>query len=180
MKYNQLLSLIIATFAILSACSNGGSDHKKDNNDIINAGSIELSLADKNIPISINVPKGTIVKKGAGVTELNGVKFMNYTIKANDLRLNVSMPDADVKESITDIMKTRINACSRDKNFSVIVEEPNGLIYKYTNTKGDAYKCIYTIIKNNRQIDFTSMPPLSKNYTEEQVKKMFAIAKSAR
>ncbi|MBN1180938.1 MAG: hypothetical protein JXB49_01535 [Bacteroidales bacterium] len=177
MKLLNLMA-IFGTILVMSSC---GGDKKSGNNSDSPkpVEGYELNLAENNIPLVMTAPKGATVGKGAGVTEMNGVQYVNLSIKAQDYKLNVSMPDADITESLESIVGTQKDLALKNEAAEIVKDEANGFIYKFTNTKGENYGCIYVVIKDNRQITFTSVPPMSKNYTLDQAKAMYNSAKSA-
>ncbi|MFH2096254.1 MAG: hypothetical protein ABIJ16_11155 [Bacteroidota bacterium] len=165
------------------AVSCGGNDKSGNNNDAnesTGGNTSSLDMSEYNIPVSLNVPEEAAVSKAAGVQEMNGVACYNFDIKTDDFRMNVSMMDAEPVEPLDAAIASHKRMSSREKDFSIISEETNGYVYKFSNSKGDNYNFVYILVKDAREIVFTAGPSRSKNWTLEQVNVMYAAAKSAK
>lgn len=141
---------------------------------------VQLSLADEGIPVALMLPQEVSISKGTGVTEMNGVTYKNLNLKGGDYKMNASMPEEDFDGTMEEILESQKRLSSFDKGFNIIQECDNGYLYEFENSKGKNYAFVYATIKDNRQIIFTSLPSRSKNYTQEQIEKMFEAAKTVK
>ncbi len=172
------LILIVTTFsiALLFSCgTNNTSDDKKNSDtDTKKMESKGVNLASKGIPITLDAPEDSEIRKGLMIDDTN----VAYEIVKGKFHMEVQMYKEDVSRSIAEYIADEKDIIS-DENPVFVKEEPNGFIYK-TEIDGDEdYDFYYVTVKNNKAIEFRTGIGIDL-FTLEDIQKMYEIAKKAR
>jgi hypothetical protein len=139
----------------------------------------QVDLSSKGIPIKISSPAGATVNNGMGMAEMDGVKTINYEVKKGSFILDVSMDDEDMWQEPSEYLSDAKEFASEEEGFELISEEANGFIYKLSIDGDPDYNFYYLKTKNNRAIEFEAGLNMTAEFTLDQVKRMFTVAKGA-
>lgn len=166
LKFRIIFVIISSIFILFNSC-------KSNNNE-------ELSLKNKGVPVTITVPKDCKITEGVGNTEFDGIKYLNYVVKKDKFILDVFMPVDSPQGDVSDYVKRAKEQANEQEDFVEFVKmEDSGFIYKIKTDEGFDYNFNYTIIKENRAIEFVAGLNFS-DYTLGEVEKIYEAAKTAK
>ena len=140
----------------------------------------EIDLNNKGIPVTIIVPQGCEITEGIANEEEDEMSFLNYVIKKDNFILDVFMPEQDLQGDLSDYVRRATQLAKEEVGFVEFVKtDEAGFIYKLKTEEGFGYNFSYTIIKNNRAIEFLAGLNFS-DYTLTQIEKLYEAAKTAK
>jgi hypothetical protein len=139
----------------------------------------EFNLSSFGIPVTVSAPDGAEVKKGLMGGEVDGVQLINVDIKKDNFVLSVMMWDQEPEGDLESAVEDARGVTEETDGFKgYILEEENGYIAKIVEDGETDYDFTYVLEKDDRHIEF--MTGLSmKNFTEAEVRAMYAAAKAA-
>lgn len=141
---------------------------------------VSLSLTDKGIPVTITVPEDYEISDGIGNADFEGVQYMNFVVKKDKFILDIFMPKESPTGKLEDYLKRAKEQAKQENGFAeFVLEEKAGFIYKIKTSEGFDYNFNYTIIKENRAIEFVAGLNFS-DYTLPEIKKIYEAAKTAK
>ena len=142
---------------------------------------VTYDLDTLNIPVTVIAPGNASVGSGIGNgMVLAGARIIAYEITKNDFCLEVTMSDEPIWQEIDEYYAFVEELIQDEKGFrKFIVQEPHGFIYSYKNEGNTYYGMFYVIEKNDRFIEF-STGVYSNDASLENVKAIYAAAKTAR
>jgi len=159
-------TLILVVFIFVTSCSTNNLS--------------EINLNNKGIPVTITVPPDCKITEGIANEEVDDMKFLNYVIKKDNFVLDVFMPEQDLQGNLSDYVNRATLLAKEEVGFVEFVKtDEAGFIYKLKTDEGFDYNFSYTIIKNNRAIEFLAGLNFS-DYTLQQIEKLYEAAQSAK
>ncbi len=172
-KFTFIFTAIIS-IGLINSCSDSENKETKIK-------TVELNLADKGIPVKINVPENYKIKDGMFMGEFAGVTMYNYEISKGDFAIDVIMDDSDEIRTAAELVSEAKETAKTEEGFQeFILEESNGYIYKVDFEDYEDYMFYYILIKDRRAIEFTEGLKLFSEYTEEDIRFAYDCAKSAK
>jgi len=178
-KYSLML-LLLSMFLI--NCGSGETSEDVDNDSLqytFGANFTNYDLSQYEIPVVVAAPIGAEIKAGVGNGAFGGVRTINYEIIKGDFILDVN--------HIVGAKYSKENLITSEKLFAeelegfegFISEEENGFIYKVKTNEGEDYGFYYVIFKGEEPIEF-GVGFSYTNFTLEEVKNMYKVAKAAK
>ena len=140
----------------------------------------DLDLTSKGIPISIDVPTGSVIKGGVlnGMV-MEGVTTYCWDINNGDYSLEVTMEDDDLSQRRDEYVKYSKNVLEMDVSFVQFIEsDQNGFLAKMNFGGIVEYEFYHVVFKNNRAIEFSTGLSTS-DYSLENIRNIYYSAKTA-
>lgn len=140
-----------------------------------------VDLTSKGIPISVDTPAGSVIKGGVlNGMEMEGVKTYCWDINSGDFSLEVTMEDAEAKQSRWKYLQYAKNVLEMDPSFSRYIEsDENGFLVRMDFGGIIEYEFYHLVIKNNRAIEF-STGLAATDFSLENIRKIYYAAKTAK
>ena len=135
------------------------------------------------IPVTVMGPLGAEVSKSElGSMEIDGIKNISVDIEKDMFIMNVNMIDEELDgETMPDLVEWGLELVSEEEGFEVLLQEDAGFIYKTEDPDiGLDHSFMYYMIKDNKEISFTTGLSLFENFTFEQVKEIYEAAKMSK
>lgn len=174
MKQSLFFSLSIVLFFIFS-CS-------KDNRSL--ADFTDLNLSDKGFPMTVKVPKGTVVLED---TAKRTVKFVEKSIVLKGDRYHVRIEKilAEYANPSLNPEIIKINQLNLEKTLNhkgefkaIVKDEPAGFVYSTTMTpRGTKEHFYYVCIKEGRQIECTDYFSVQEEPKDKDIELMYESMK---
>jgi len=135
------------------------------------------------IPVVVMAPPGAEVSKSElGSMEIEGIKMLSVDIAKDMFILNVSMIDMELEgESLSDLVESSIENVEEETGFEIIKQDEGGFIYKTNDPDiGLDHSFSYIMIKDDKEISFTTGLSMFDNFSLEDVEIMYAASKLAK
>lgn len=142
---------------------------------------VPVDLESRGIPITVNVPNGSVVSAGfLDGMDMGETKTLNWEINQGDFSLDISMEDAAPKKSHAEYLRYEKNVVEMDPSFDRYIEsDNNGFLVKLDFDGVVEYDFYHLVTKDNRAIEF-SVGIGASDYSQENIRKIYYAAKSAK
>lgn len=174
---NLILLLLIP---LLIACGNIETSSNQSIDSLL-SNQTEFDLSSYGVPVSITLPEGTVIKKGALSVNQGGVNLINLDIENGQFDMSVFYYDVDQ----TGASLSRELAADKAEIFNfiphanLISEDENGYFYSFKDRGGTDYGFTHIVPVNNTFCYFEAGVS-NVNFTKEAAEMIYAAAKSAR
>jgi hypothetical protein len=139
-----------------------------------------IDLTSKGIPVSVNVPDGAVVDEGIGNgLEMDDMVYHVWEVNKGDFSLEVSMDEDEMHQDAEDYINDTKELIEDEDFEAYVLEETNGFIYKYSLDGDVYYSMYYLLVKNGHAIEFSTGME-SDDSSLENVRAIYAAAKSAK
>lgn len=174
---NKSLVILLSLFCLLLACNENDESESIDDNSP--GANVVYDFSEYEIPVKINAAKGAVIKEGVGNGKVGNVRTINYELVASSYSIDVNYIKGTkyLKETLLETEKEYVQEL--EEFVEIVIEEPNGFIFKLLNEDNYEYGFYYVLMKDGQAIEFSTGMSIY-NYSFKQVEYMFEIAKKAK